>query len=57
MAYPIQAANLCIYCINWGFRIPTQAMTEPAREEIRSEFVDWTRQTQFHETDTRTGKS
>jgi len=47
MAYPIQAADLCIYCINWGFRLPTHGMTEPVREEIRSEFVDWIRLLQF----------
>lgn len=48
MAYPIQAADICIYCINWGFRLPTFGMNEPVREEIRVEFLDWIRQLQFH---------
>ena len=40
MAYPVQAADLCIYCVNWAFRLPTQGMNEPVREEIRAEFVE-----------------
>jgi len=37
MTYPVQAADLCIYCINWGFRIP-KAMTAVTRHEIDSLF-------------------
>lgn len=48
MAYPVQVADLCIYCVNWGFRLPTQGMNEPVREEIRAEFLDWLRQLQYH---------
>ncbi len=48
MAYPIQVADLCIYCLNWAFRLPTHGMTEPVREEICSEFLDWLRSLQFH---------
>jgi hypothetical protein len=48
MAYPVQAADLCIYCVNWAFRLPTQGMNEPVREEIRTEFLDWLRRLQFH---------
>lgn len=48
MAYPIQIADLCIYCVNWGYRLASQGMNEPVREEIRIEFVDWLRQLQFH---------
>ena len=44
MAYPIQAAD---YCINWGFRLPTDGMCEPVREEIRSEFGEWMNALQF----------
>ena len=47
MAYPIQAADLCIYCVNWAFRLPKQRMYEPIREEIRDEFGDWIRALQF----------
>jgi hypothetical protein len=41
MIYPMQAADLCIYCINWGFRLPTQGMNEPVRTEIAEEFGPW----------------
>jgi hypothetical protein len=47
MAYPIQAADLCIYCVNWTFRLQSQGMNEPVRGEIRVEFLDWLRQLQF----------
>jgi hypothetical protein len=47
MAYPVQAANLAIYCINWGFRMPGSGMDGPAREEIRQEFGPWLNQLQF----------
>lgn len=33
MAYGVQAADLCIYCLNWGWRLRGQ-MTEPTRSEI-----------------------
>jgi len=48
MAYPVQAADLCIYCINWAFRLPTQGMNQPTRKEIEVEFLDWIRALQFH---------
>ncbi len=48
MAYPIQVADLCIYCLNWAFRLPTHGMSEPVREEICTEFLDWLRSLQFH---------
>lgn len=48
MAYPVQCADLCIYCVNWAFRLPAQGMNEPVREEIRVEFLDWLRSLQFH---------
>lgn len=38
MAYPVQAADICIYCINWGMRIPRIGMNAPLRNEIRSKF-------------------
>ena len=34
MAYAVQAADLCIYCINWGFRLPGRGMNAERREEI-----------------------
>lgn len=48
MAYPVQIADLCIYCVNWCFRLPSQGMTEPVRDEVRAEFLEWLRQLQFH---------
>jgi hypothetical protein len=47
MAYPIQAADLCIYCVNWAFRLPTHGMHEPIRNEIRVNFIDWLLTLQF----------
>ena len=32
MAYGVQIADLCIYCLNWGWRL--NEMTEPTRTEI-----------------------
>ena len=32
MTYGVQIADLCIYCLNWGFRLPN--MSEPIRAEI-----------------------
>ena len=56
MAYPVQAADLCIYCINWAFRLPTQGMNELAREEIQIEFLDWILSLQFHGDGYREGR-
>lgn len=33
MAYGVQVADLCIYCLNWGWRIKG-TMTKPTRQEI-----------------------
>ena len=38
MAYAVQAADLCIYCINWGFRLVSRGMNAERREEITSMF-------------------
>jgi hypothetical protein len=48
MAYPVQAADLCIYCINWGFRLPSQGMDAPRRDEIGDEFGPWLNRLQYH---------
>jgi hypothetical protein len=47
MTYPVQAADLAIYCLNWGFRLPTRGMDAPTRPEITSEFGPWLNQLQF----------
>ncbi len=38
MAYAVQAADLCIYCINWGFRLPTRGMNAERRDEVADMF-------------------
>jgi hypothetical protein len=48
MAYPVQAADLCIYCVNWGFRLPLQGMDAIRREEIAAEFGPWLNRLQYH---------
>lgn len=48
MTYPVQAADLCIYCVNWGFRLPSQGMNAPRRDEISEVFGPWLNQLQFH---------
>jgi hypothetical protein len=57
MAYPIQVADLCIYCTNWAFRLPSQGMNEPVRSEIEGEFAHWLRRLQFHGQGYRDGHS
>ncbi len=47
MTYPVQAADMCIYCLNWGFRLPSQGMDGPTRSEIADEFGPWLNQIQF----------
>lgn len=48
MTTPVQAADLAIYCLNWGFRLPTHGMDEPVREEIAGEFGPWLNELQYH---------
>jgi hypothetical protein len=47
MAYPLQAADLCIYCVNWGYRLVTQGMDAEKRDDIADEFGCWLDQLQF----------
>ncbi len=47
MTYPVQAADLAIYCVNWGFRLPTRGMNAVARREIADDFGRWLAQLQF----------
>ena len=56
LIYPIQAADLCIYCVNWGFRLPSQGMDSQTRPEIADEFGQWMRQLQFHGEGDRDGQ-
>jgi hypothetical protein len=47
MTYPVQAADLAIYCVNWGFRLPTRGMNAEVRREIADDFGRWLAQLQF----------
>lgn len=47
MTYPVQAADLAIYCVNWGFRLPSRGMDAPTRTEVADEFGPWLAQLQF----------
>lgn len=47
MSYAVQAADLCIYCLNWGFRLPRSGMDAPVREEISDRFGAWLAQLQW----------
>ncbi len=47
MTYPIQAADVCIYCVNWGFRLRSRGMNAPVRDEIAREFGPRMNQLQF----------
>ena len=38
MTSAIQAADLCIYCINWGYRLPRRGMNAERRDEIARMF-------------------
>ena len=55
MAYPVQAADLCIYCINWGFRLPSLGMDAAVRPEIEAEFRPWLDRLQFRGEGSRNG--
>jgi len=47
ITYPVQAADVCIYCINCGFRLLRRGMDAPVRQEIAGEFGSWLQQLQF----------
>ncbi len=48
MNYAVQAADVCIYCVNWGFRLDAIGMTAPSRSEIAQLFGPWLKRLQFH---------
>lgn len=47
LSYPVQAADVCIYCVNLGFRIEDRGMDAPVRREIADEFAPVLRRIQF----------
>lgn len=47
MSYAVQAADLCIYCVNWGFRLPSHGMNAATRPKIANEFGPWLNRLQY----------
>lgn len=56
MSYAVQAADLCIYCVNWGYRLPAQGMDAPVRPEIAEAFGSWLDRLQFRGEGYRDGR-
>jgi hypothetical protein len=56
LSMPVQAADLAIYCINWGFRLPGMGMDLAVREEIAKEFGPWLSQLQYRGQGYRDGR-
>jgi hypothetical protein len=40
MTYPVQVADVCIYCVNHAFRLPSQGMDAPTRADARAESLE-----------------
>lgn len=57
MAYPVQVADMLIYCINWSFRLPTRGMDAPTREDLSGEFGPWINRLQFRGQGYRDGET
>ena len=47
MTYPVQAADLATYCVNWCFRLPRRGMDAPVRKELADDYRHWLAQLQF----------
>lgn len=54
MAYGVQVADVCIYILNWGFRLPR--MDAPVRDEIR-DFAYLLKPLEWHGSETRAGET
>jgi hypothetical protein len=48
MTFAVQAADVCLYCINWGFRLNSWPERLGRREEIASEFGPKLQRLQWH---------
>ena len=48
LSIPIQVADVCIYCLNWGYRVP-RGMDRPTRPEIERDFGGWIDRLKFKE--------
>lgn len=47
MSPGVQAADVCLYCVNWGFRLQSWEFTGPVRDDIRTEFGGQVARLQF----------
>ena len=56
MTPAVQAADLCIYCVNWGFRLPSRGMNAEHRPEIAEMFGKPLADLQFRGQGYRDGK-
>lgn len=56
MSYAVQAADLCNYCVNWGYRLPAQGMDAPVRPVIAEAFGSWLDRLQFRGEGYRDGR-
>jgi hypothetical protein len=57
MTYGVQVADLCIYAINWGFRLPQTGMNAPIRKDVQELFAAVIGQLQYHGEGYRNGKT
>ena len=56
MTRAVQAADLCIYCVNWGFRLEAVGMTAEKRNEIADTFGVWMNRLQYRRRVCRDGQ-
>lgn len=56
LSFGAQAADLCLYCINWGFRRPEWGFSGPIRQDIQQEFAGLCGQLQFKGESVEDGK-
>ena len=47
MSYAVQAADIAIYCVNWGFRIPERGIDAEIRQEVADLSAKALRKLQF----------
>lgn len=57
ITFPIHAADVFLYCVNWGFRLPARGMNEPVRTEIAESFGPWVARLQYAGRGSRDGTS
>jgi hypothetical protein len=57
MSYAVQAADICLYCINWGFRLPAWQGEHASRAEIAEEFAPKIQRLQWRGKGVRDGQA